>query len=219
MELSRTSDVGRDGLKYIRTALNSDSIYTMDNRSFCAQRASMFPKQSTGRSLIVNDDAICSGVFHEEDDEQRMPKDTHRSPNPATSRQEEPTAIDSSTNFDVINGMKVLNCGTGTFNERFAIFMVKHYGDYVEALSAIAQLMRCYPTYVELNSFETVRSTLRFARVFVAHFGGYENGVRRILELQRNDPSRSWLTKLRWKGLGTHPRLQQHLSRRQQVQE
>lgn len=76
-EAALMSTAARDELKYIRIAMNSYSTYTMDNRRFCAQTASMLHKQRTGRGLKVTDEAIERGVFHEmEDDEQPMTKDT-----------------------------------------------------------------------------------------------------------------------------------------------
>lgn len=59
--------------------MNSYSTYTMDNIRFCTQWEPMLHKQSTGCGLQVTAEAISSGEFHEEDDEQPIMKDTHHS--------------------------------------------------------------------------------------------------------------------------------------------
>ena len=183
-EAASLSTAARDELKYIRTAMNSYSTYTMDNKRFCAQRASMLYKQGTGRGLNVTDETILSGVFHEE---QPITRDAQHLPEPAAPIQEEPTAIDALTNFHLIHGMRILDCVDETSNERLAIFMVKYHGGYVKALSVMAQSISDYPSSVELNSVEIEKDQLRFARLFVVKLGGYKNAVGNIRELQRVD--------------------------------
>ena len=99
-----------------------------------------------------------------------------------------PVATHPWMDYDLTTGMNTLNCGTGSFNERFTVFMVKHHGSYIEALSAIVQSMSGYPNRAKLKSFEIVMDKLRFARFFVAHFGGYEKAVKTVRELQQGDP-------------------------------